>query len=77
MIIVPQDLEKAATDIVRFWQSSELRDEDKIKILEMVNRFYSDKNEYIHDQYLAELTKRMLDKHNPQTGFEVDEISEE
>lgn len=70
MILTPQTIEKAATDIVEFWDSSELPETDKKKILEMVQSFYDDKNEHIYEQYFAQLLKRTVDKHCPQTGFE-------
>ena len=72
MLLTPQQIEKAAEDIVDFWNSSELPDKDKTKILEMVKEYYESKNEYLHDQYLGGLTTRVISKHQPETSFEDD-----
>lgn len=70
MIITPQLIEQAALDIVEFWEKSELPPNDKAKILEMVKEYYADKNDYVYEQYLAELTQRTLDRRIPQTKFD-------
>ena len=70
MLITPQQLEQAAFDIVEYWSSSDAADEDKTKILEMVRDFYGDRNEHIIDQYLSQLTSRIIERNVPQTGFE-------
>lgn len=70
MLITPQQIEKAAVDIVDYWETSEANDEDKLKILEMVKDFYNDRNEHIIDQYLSQLTSRVIERNVPQTGFE-------
>lgn len=73
MLLTPQDVAKAANDIVSFWQESELSDTDKEKILTMVQDYYEAKDEYVHEQYLAALTKRTVEKRVPKTGFESDD----
>ena len=70
MLVTPQQIEEAASQIVKFWDESSLPDADKNKILEMVQEYYESKDEYLHDQYLAALTKRTVDQNVPQTGFE-------
>ena len=70
MLITPQQIEEAASRIVEYWNESTLPDADKNKILEMVKEYYESKDEYLHDQYLAALTKRTVDQNVPQTGFE-------
>ena len=70
MLLTPNDIVKAARDIVDFWESSKLSDSDKLRILEMVGQFYSDKDEYVHDRYLAELTQRAINKAKPPTDLE-------
>lgn len=69
-LITPQQIEKAALDIVQFWEESTLPDNDKNKILEMVKDYYEDKNEFVYEQYLAELTQRTIDRRIPKTGFD-------
>lgn len=71
MLLTPQLIESAAEDITRFWTRSQLPDTDKVKILEMVQEYYESKNEYLHDQYLAALTNRVLVKRNPETSFDA------
>ena len=73
MIITPQQIEKAATDIVDFWETCGLPDNDKTKILEMVKDYYEEKNDHVYEQYLATLCQRTIDKRVPRTGFERDE----
>lgn len=70
MLITPQQIEKAAQDIVSFWEQSDLPAADKTKILEMVKDFYDDKNEHLIDQYFAKLTERTLIRNTAETGFE-------
>lgn len=70
MLLTPQMIEQAAKDIVRFWTQSELPDNDKQKILEMVRDFHGEKNEYLFDQYLSTLADRTLIRHTAETGFE-------
>ena len=70
MIITPQVIEKAATDIVEFWETCGLPDTDKAKILTMVKEYYDDKNDYVYEQYLAQLTQRTIDRRVPQTKFD-------
>ena len=72
-ILTPQQIEDAAKDIVNFWENSELPDNDKSKILEMVRDYYEEKNDYVFEQYLAQLCQRTIDKRVPRTGFERDE----
>lgn len=72
MLITPQQIEDTANAIVTFWDSSQMSDNDKKKILEMTRDYYAEKNEYIFDQYLSELAKRQIDRHAPPTGFEND-----
>ena len=69
-MLTPQVIEKAATEIVEFWESSELLDTDKAKILTMVKEYYDDKNDYVYEQYLAQLTQRTIDRRVPQTKFD-------
>ena len=69
-MLTPQVIEKAATDIVEFWENSELPDTDKAKILTMVKEYYDDKNDYVYEQYLAQLTQRTIDRRVPQTKFD-------
>lgn len=73
MLITPQLIETAAKDVVNFWEESELPDNDKAKILEMVKDYYEEKNDYVFEQYLAQLCQRTIDKRVPRTGFERDE----
>lgn len=70
MIITPQIIEQAAKDIVEFWEASELPDNDKAKILEMVKDYYSDENQHVFQQYLAALCERTIDRRIPKTSFE-------
>ena len=70
MLMTPQVIEEAAKSIVNFWESSELPDVDKAKILTMVKEYYDDKNEYVYEQYLAQLTQRTIDRRVPQTKFD-------
>ena len=70
MLITPQVIEKAATDIVEFWEQSELPETDKAKILTMIKDYYNDKNDYVYEQYLAQLTQRTIDRRVPQTKFD-------
>lgn len=70
MLITPQQVEKAAIDIVNYWEESEAEPEDKVKVLEMIRDFYNDRNEHIVDQYLATLTTRIIERNVPRTGFE-------
>ena len=70
MLITPQVIEKAATDIVEFWETSELPETDKAKILTMIKDYYNDKNDYVYEQYLAQLTQRTIDRRVPQTKFD-------
>ena len=73
MLLTPQVIEKAATDIVGFWEESELPDTDKAKILEMVQNYYEDRNEHLVDQYLRALCERTINTRVPQTGFEAND----
>lgn len=70
LILTPQHIEQAATDIVEFWEGSNLPDADKAKILTMVKEYYEDKNEFVYEQYLAQLTQRTIDRRVPQTKFD-------
>lgn len=70
MLLTPQMIESAARDIASFWESSELGDVDKSKILDMVHKFYESSDAHFHEQYLGQLTKRLMDRHSPQTEFE-------
>ena len=70
MLLTPQQIEKAASDIVSFWETSELPDTDKAKILQMVTEYYESKNEYVFEQYLAALCGRTYDRRVPSTSFE-------
>ena len=70
MIITPQQIEETALAIVKYWDESEALPEDKVKVLEMVRDFYTDRNEYVVDQYLAQLTTRIIERNVPRTGFE-------
>ena len=69
-LLKPSDIAEAASDIANFVSQSDLADNDKQKILEMVRDYYNDKNEHIIDQYLSMLAQRIIDKNYPQTGFE-------
>ena len=70
-LLTPSIIEKAANDITGFWETSELHDADKKKILEMTCNFYENKDEHIIDQYLAGLARRTINKYSPETGFEL------
>ena len=70
MIITPQQIEQTALDIVNYWEESKAQEEDKIKVLEMTRDFYQDRNEHIVDQYLSQLTTRVIERNIPRTGFE-------
>lgn len=70
MLITPQQVEKAAVDIVDYWNTSDALEEDKIKILEMIRDYYAEKNEHVIDQYLAQLSTRIIERNIPRTGFE-------
>ena len=70
MLITPQQIEDAAKSIVDFWESSELPDADKTKILEMTKDYYTDENNHIFQQYLAQLCERIIDRRVPRTSFE-------
>tara|TARA_X000001316_G_C922335_1_gene37466 strand:+ start:4786 stop:5028 length:243 start_codon:yes stop_codon:yes gene_type:complete len=72
-LLKPSDIAVAATDISRFPTTTDLSDNDKQKILEMVRDYYIDKNEHIIDQYLSTLAQRTIDRYFPQTGFEQNE----
>ena len=72
-LITPTQIEATAKDIVEFWETSELPDGDKTKILQMTQEFYTDENSHIFQQYLAQLCQRTIDKRVPRTGFESDE----
>ena len=72
-MITPQEIEKTATDIVNFWDESELPDVDKQKILEMIKDYYEDENNHIFQQYLAQLCQRTIDRRVPRTSFESDD----
>lgn len=72
-LITPQQIEQAALDIVNFWDSSELPEEDKIKLLTMTKEYYEDRNEHLFDQYLGALCQRTLNAKAPETGFERNE----
>jgi len=69
-LITPQQIERAATDIVDFWDNSPLPETDKAKILEMTKDFYTDENSHIFQQYLATLCQRTIDRRVPKTSFE-------
>lgn len=69
-LLCPSDIEKTARDIVEYWDTSPANDADKIKILTMVRDFYADRNETTVDQWFAGLCQRILDRNDPQTGFE-------
>ena len=69
-LLTPQQIEQAALDIVEFWEKSELPPNDKAKILEMVKEYYADKNDFVYEQYLAELTQRTIDRRVPHTEFD-------
>ena len=73
MLITPKQLEETAKSIVEFWDTSELPDNDKAKILEMTKDFYSDENQHVFQQYLAELCQRTIDRRVPKTSFESDD----
>ena len=70
MLITPQVIESAATEIVDFWEQSDLPDTDKAKILTMVKDYYNDKNDYVYEQYLAQLTQRTIDRRVPPTQLD-------
>ena len=70
-LITPQQIERAATDIVNFWETSPLPDNDKAKILQMTRDFYTDENSHIFQQYLATLCQRTIDRRVPETSFEA------
>jgi hypothetical protein len=72
MLLTPQKIEQAAVDIVEFWNTSELPDNDKAKILEMVKDYYSDKDDHVFERYFAELCTRTIDRRVPKTSFESD-----
>ena len=72
ILITPQQIEKTAKSIVDFWDNSELPDNDKAKILEMVKDYYTDENNHVFQQYLAQLCERTIDRRVPRTGFESD-----
>ena len=69
-MITPQEIESTAKSIVEYWETSELPDNDKQKILEMVKDYYSDENSHVFQQYLAQLCDRTIDRRVPKTGFE-------
>jgi hypothetical protein len=71
-MITPQQVEQTAKDIVNFWDESTLPDGDKHKILEMVKDYYTDENNHVFQQYLAQLCERTIDRRVPRTGFESD-----
>lgn len=68
MLITPGEVEKAAKDIIGYWEKSDLSDTDKRKILQMVFEFYTDRNEHNVDQWLAHLTQREIMKNDPELG---------
>jgi hypothetical protein len=70
MLLTPQQLEQAAKDVVEFWDTSELPDADKAKILEMVKDYYVDKDDHVFERYFAELCARTIDRRVPKTHFE-------
>ena len=70
MLVTPQQIEEAAKSIVEFWENSELPENDKAKILEMTKEYYTDENNHIFQQYLAELCQRTIDRRVPKTSFE-------
>lgn len=70
MLVKPSDIENTARDIVLYWENSDANDVDKVKILTMVRDFYADRNETTIDQWFAGLCQRILDRNDPQTGFE-------
>lgn len=69
-MITPQQVEQTAKDIVNFWDESNLPDADKHKILEMIRDYYTDENNHVFQQYLAQLCERTIDRRVPRTGFE-------
>lgn len=69
-LITPQQIEKTAQSIVEFWETSELPDADKTKILEMTKDYYNDKDEHVFERYLAQLCQRTIDRRIPTTSFE-------
>lgn len=69
-LIKPSDIEAAALDITEYYEKSSASHEDKIKILRMLLEHYESTNYSIIDQWLAALIRRIVDKHEPQTGFE-------
>jgi len=71
-MITPQQIEEAAKAIVNFWDESSLPDNDKQKILEMTKDYYSDENNHVFQQYLAQLCERTIDRRVPRTSFESD-----
>ena len=70
MLITPQQIEATAKSIVEFWDNSELPDADKAKIMEMIKDYYTDENNHVFQQYLAELCQRTIDRRVPKTSFE-------
>ena len=72
MLITPQQIEETAKSIVDFWENSELPDNDKAKILEMTKDYYTDENNHIFQQYLAQLCERTINRRVPATSFEDD-----
>jgi hypothetical protein len=69
-IIKPSDIEAAALDIIEYYEKSNASHDDKIKILTMLQEHYEGTNYSVVDQWFANLIKRSIDKHEPQTGFE-------
>ena len=72
-LITPQQIEETAQAIVEYWDNSELPDADKTKILEMIKDFYTDENQHVFQQYLAQLCERTIDRRVPKTSFESDD----
>jgi hypothetical protein len=73
MLLTPQKIEEAATEIVEFWETSKLPDADKEKILKMTKDYYEDSNQHIFEQYLANLCERTINRRVPETDFERDD----
>ena len=57
-LIGPSEIQRIAEDIANFWETSELSEEDKLKILNMTKDYYKDRNLTAVDAWLAQLCQR-------------------
>jgi|TARA_R110000851_G_scaffold24755_2_gene71447 hypothetical protein len=69
-LIGPSEIQRIAEDIANFWETSELSEEDKLKILNMTKDYYKDRNLTAVDAWLAQLCEVIINKNVGATGFE-------